>query len=231
MRVLFLTYPRIGLNRGGMQIQIEETSKGLAELGVEVIPYDPWQNQIPNVNICHVFSIDGSMVYHVQRAVGMGKPVVISSVLNLFQSQPLLTRMKVELSRFIPGMYSDLKRASLMMRVASRVIALNDDEHKLLHKVFDLSSERIVTIPNGVNQRFGDGDPSLFVQKYGLRDFVLNVASIEKKKKPAVANICHEGPAIPLGHHREGLLRTGKLYELLPQGSWWQCAFYGRIGS
>lgn len=182
MRVLFLTYPRIGLNRGGLQIQIEETAKALAELGVEVVFYDPWSNQIPDVDLCHVFSIDGSMLSHVQQAVHMGKPVVISSVLNLFQSQPILTRMKVELSRFIPGMYSDLNRASLMMRVASRVIALNDDEQKLLHKVFRLSSERIVIIPNGISHRFGDGDPSLFVQKYGVRDFVLNVASIEKRK-------------------------------------------------
>src|SRR5215813_13751279 len=108
MRVLFLTSPRIGLNRGGMQIQIEETAKGLANLGVEVIRYDPWQDQVSNVDICHVFSIDGSMLSHVERAVGIGKPVVISSVLNLFQSPPLLTRIKAELSRFIPGMYSDL---------------------------------------------------------------------------------------------------------------------------
>jgi len=44
-----------------LQTQLEEIAKGLAELDVEVIRYDSWQNQITNVDICHVFSIDGAM--------------------------------------------------------------------------------------------------------------------------------------------------------------------------
>lgn len=88
MRVLFLTYPRIGMNRGGLQIQIEETAQGLTDIGVEVIRYDPWQNQIPNVDACHVFSVDGSMVYHTSRAVSLGVPVILSPVLNAFDTPP-----------------------------------------------------------------------------------------------------------------------------------------------
>ncbi|MBA3613267.1 MAG: glycosyltransferase [Nitrospirales bacterium] len=182
MKVLFLTYPRIGLNRGGLQIQIEETAKGLAQRGVEVIFYDPWRNQIPDVDVCHVFSIDGAVVSHVQRSIGSGKPVIVSSVLNLFHVPPSLMRMKVLSSRFIPGMYSDLKRANLMLHAASRVIALNENERKLLSTIFSLPSDRIVTIPNGLKASFATGDPLLFEEKYGVKDFVLNVASIEERK-------------------------------------------------
>jgi glycosyltransferase involved in cell wall biosynthesis len=182
MRVLFLTYPRIGLNRGGLQIQIEETAKGLAELGVEVIRYDPWKNEISNVDICHVFSIDGATAYHVTRAVAERKPVVITPVFSSFKCRPLLTRLKVNLSGFMPGMYSDLKRARIMLRVASRILALNAEEKQLVASTFSLPSTGIEVVSNGIDLRFVNGDPTLFMSRYGVDNFVLNVASLNPNK-------------------------------------------------
>ena len=182
MRVLFLTHPRIGLNRGGLQIQIEETAKGLAELGVEVIRYDPWKNQISNVDVCHVFSIDGATVYHLARAVAERKPVVITPVFSSFKCRPLLTRIKVNLSGFLPGMYSDLKRARIMLQAASKILALNVEEKQLLASTFSLPSKAIEVVPNGIERRFMDGDPNLFKNRYGVDDFVLTVASFDPNK-------------------------------------------------
>jgi glycosyltransferase involved in cell wall biosynthesis len=181
MRVLFLTYPRIGLNRGGLQIQIEETAQGLTDLGVEVIRYDPWQNQIPNVDVCHVFSIDGSMVYHASRAVSLGVPVIISPVLNAFDNRPIVTMLKRQLSA-LPGCYSDLRRAGTMLHAASTVVALNPDEREMLIKVFKVDSSKCCVIPNGINMAFSQGDPTLFDRAHGISNFVLNVASIEPRK-------------------------------------------------
>ena len=45
MKVLFITYPRIGLGHGGFEIQIEKTCQELRHIGVEVLLYDPWKNQ------------------------------------------------------------------------------------------------------------------------------------------------------------------------------------------
>ena len=181
MKVLFLTYPRIGLNRGGLQVQIEETTKGLAQLGIEVIRYDPWQNQIPDVDICHVFSIDGALVHHVMRAVSVGAPVVVSPVLNLFGTRPMLTMIKRQLSA-LPGLYSDLRRAGKMLSAATKIVALNEDERELLEKVFKVEAARCCVIPNGINMAFSDGNPRIFEQAYGVTKFVLNVASIEPRK-------------------------------------------------
>jgi glycosyltransferase involved in cell wall biosynthesis len=181
MKVLFLTYPRIGLNRGGLQIQIEETAKGLAQLGVEVIRYDPWQNQIPNVDICHVFSIDSSMVYHVMRAVKLRVPVVVCPVLNLFDNRPLFSMIKQKLSA-LPGVYSDLRRAGIMLNAAALVLAANADEREMLTKVFKVDPDKFRIIPNGISMTFRDGDPHLFEGKYGCKNFILNVASIEPRK-------------------------------------------------
>ena len=181
MKVLFLAYPRIGLNRGGLQVQIEETAKGLAQLGIEVIRYDPWQNQIPEVDICHVFSIDGALVHHVVRAVSLGIPVVVSPVLNLFASRPMFTMMKRQLSS-LPGLYSDLRRAGNMLNAATKIVALNEDERDLLMKVFNVAAAKCCVIPNGISMAFRDGDARIFEQAYGVTQFVLNVASIEPRK-------------------------------------------------
>lgn len=182
MKVLFLTYPQIGLNRGGMQIQIEKTAEELIKNGVKVTLYDPWKNQIPEVDLCHVFSLDGSLVYHVQRAAMLGKPVVISSILNSFMDSLLQTVLKVRLSSHIPGMYSDYKRAQLMLLKADRVIVLNQEEKNVLLKAFKLSQQNCVIVPNGINKTFAFANPKLFENKYGIKDFILNVGSIEQRK-------------------------------------------------
>ena len=181
MRVLFLTYPRIGLNRGGLQIQIEETARGLSKLGVDIVQYDPWKNQIPDVDICHVFSIDSSMIYHVNRATSSAVPVILSPVLNLFGSRQLVSRMKQRMS-ILPGVYSDLRRAGQMLSAATKIIALNSEEREMLGAVFQIELSRVCIVPNGISAAFSGGDPRLFNSAYGISDFVLNVASIEPRK-------------------------------------------------
>ena len=180
--VLFLTYPRTGLFRGGLEIQIEKTAAALTNAGVEVIFYDPWKNQIPDVDVCHVFSIDGALVYHVERAVGMGVPVVISPVFNNFANSFWLTRLKVKLSDYVPGMYSDLKRAKKMAHLASAVAALNNDELRLLESVFSLPKGKTLVVPNGIDLGFSAADPTLFENTFGVKDYVLQVGTIEHRK-------------------------------------------------
>ena len=182
MKVLFLTYPRIGLNRGGLQIQIEESATGLEELGADVVRYDPWCEQISRVDVCHVFSVDCSLVYHVQRAHAVGKPVVISPVFSAFRQPLALTKVKVALAARVPGVYSDLRRARTMLQLAEKIVALNAQEMHLLAAAFGLPEHKFAVIPNGVSDTFRIADSRVFEERYGIRDFVLNVASFNENK-------------------------------------------------
>lgn len=182
IKVLFITYPRIGLNRGGLQIQIEKTAEALTNAGVEVIFCNPWKNQIPDVDLCHVFSIDGTLVYHVERAVGLGKPVIISPVFNGFTDGVWKFIVKAKLAKYIPGMYSDLKRAGSMLSLSNLILALNEAERDSLVRAFRLPSKNCVVLPNGIDHRFCSADPALFESKFGVKDFILQVGSIEPNK-------------------------------------------------
>lgn len=182
IKVLFLTYPRIGLNLGGLEIQIQKTAEALQALGLEVIFYDPWRNQLPEVDICHVFSIEGTLIYHIERAVSMGKPVVLSPVFNSFAGKTWQTVLKAKLGRYIPGVYTDLKRAWLMLHAAACILPLNADEGRLLRLAFDLPAHKLRCVPNGIDLNFHSPDPHLFTQQFGVQNFVLQVASVEKRK-------------------------------------------------
>lgn len=182
LKVLFLTYPRIGLNLGGLQIQIQKTAEALMAIGVEVIFYDPWKNQLPEVDICHIFSLDGTMIYHAERAAILGKPIIISPVFNSFQQQPWTTKLKVAFSKRLPGVYSDLKRANRILHLASNILALNEDEKHLLQNIFNINKNICHVIPNGIDKKFAQATPDLFIEKYELKDFILQVASIEPRK-------------------------------------------------
>ncbi len=182
MRVLFLVYPRIGLDRGGLQIQIEKTAEGLAKLGVEVLFYDPWKNQIEDVDICHVFSIDTSMSYHVRRAKEMERPIIASPVFNAFEIPVWLIKLKVMLSEKIPGMRAGLALSKFMLKSSQRVLALNGREKDLLISVFGLESQKCIVIPNGINKTLGSGTPKLFEEKYGIKDYILEVGAVGRRK-------------------------------------------------
>lgn len=182
IKVLFVTYPHIGLDQGGFQIQIEKTAAELEKLGVEVIFYNPWISQFDNVDICHVFSTSSALVYHVKRAAGLNLPVIITPVTNSFTGNYWLIFIKVLLSRMIPGMYSDIKRIGEMLPISSKVLALNEEEKTQLVNAFGLDPCLLNVVPNGVDPRFSRADPELFKKKYKLKKFVLQVGSIDKNK-------------------------------------------------
>lgn len=206
MKVLFVTCPRFGLDRGGLQIQTEKTAEELGRLGVEVVLYSPWKNQIENVDICHIFSSDGSMLPHMQKAAAKNKPVVISPILSCFQGPTWLTALKVKLSNF-PGVFTDLVRAKSMFELSAKILVLNSDERDIFTRTFKMPHEKCLIVPNGIEKRFACGDPSLFKDKYGVSDFVLNVGAIDPNKNQltlikAVAGLPHK--LVIVGQARTG---------------------------
>ena len=154
----------------------------MTENGVDVLFYDPWKNQIEGVDLCHVFSVDSSMVYHVRRAVSESKPVLVSPVFSFYKDPLWKTTLKVKLSEHIPGMLNELVQAKFSLCSAARVLALHSQERQRLIKVFGLSPQRCVIVPNGINDVFKKADAKLFRQKYGVIDFVLQVGSINHNK-------------------------------------------------
>lgn len=182
MKVLFITYPRIGLGRGGLELQIEKTIEGLSRFNIDVIPYDPWKNQIPDVDICHIFSTDGTLVFHLESAAAHGKPVIMSPVFNGFTGQRWQLYLKSQLGQIVPGMYSDLKRIHRMVALSSKILVLNEEERCTFIRAFNADASRCEIVPNGFDTRFSSATPMMFESAYDVRNFILQVGSIEPNK-------------------------------------------------
>ncbi|HOQ30439.1 MAG TPA: glycosyltransferase family 4 protein, partial [Armatimonadota bacterium] len=74
------------------------------------------------------------------------------------------------------------ERRRLMAR-AAMLFPNTAAEASQVSAVFGQSPERMWIVPNGVEERFADGDPELFRRTFGIREpFVLNIARIERRK-------------------------------------------------
>lgn len=182
MNVLFISRSHIGLSKGGLQGQILRTAQCLQNRGFEVVFADAWQNQISNVDICHCWSSDPQMVYHVKEAKKQNIPVVISPVFMRFLEPLFKVSLEYHLARLIPGLFTPQMIQSTMFNACDGLIALNMEEKEVLQRVFNLSDEKVHIVPNGIDQKFAKGDPNLFIEKYGVKDFVLQVGYIESRK-------------------------------------------------
>jgi glycosyltransferase involved in cell wall biosynthesis len=182
MKVLFVTYPHIGLNYGGLRIQIEKTAEALRSLGVDVEFFDPWQNPLDQIDIVHCFSVDSSMGYHVRLAKAHGVPVVVSAVLNVFNRPAWQTILMGRCSGKVPGLFSYPKAVRNILDNANSVLVLQEAEGQLLRKAYGVPTEKMHMIPNGMVKSFANGDPKLFAEHSGLSEYVLNVAFLSPIK-------------------------------------------------
>ena len=182
MKVLFISRNYIGLSKGGLQKQIEHSANCLRDKGVNVIYHNSWENQIDDVDLCHLWSSCPDMTYHLGYAKRSGIPTVISPVFMRFEDPMWQVFLEYNLGRCFKGLLTPQRRIGHMISSCDKVIALNKEEAHYLKKVLHVKEDRIRIIPNGINKKFSAGDPSLFEKKYGFKDFVLQVGSLDSRK-------------------------------------------------
>lgn len=182
MKTLFIARSHIGLAKGGLEKQIELTANGLKNRGIEVIPFNPWENQVEQIDVCHFWSTSHQMSYHLEYAKKIGKPTVISPVFMRFEDSMFRLMLEYNLGRLIRGLFTGQRLFREMINKCDIIIALNKEEAFYLKKVLGVPDNRIRIVPNGIDRKFSGGNPQLFEQKYGIQDFVLQVGSIGPRK-------------------------------------------------
>jgi len=200
-------YQAVSILRGGPLTQIRETVKGLREKGLEVRLFDPW-NPAPFAggDIFHLFAANIG-TYHLAREIhALNMPLVVSPITYSRHSARFL-RMSLGLSRGLqkigPGLWSDYALCADICSWAARLLPNTHAEAELLQQGYGVRQQKIAVIPNGVDARFANADPSLFEKTYNLRNFILNVGHIGHARKnvltliKALAGIDH--PAVIIG--------------------------------
>lgn len=193
MKVLFNTHSTAYQMFGGMEVQMINTKSHLEKLGIYVKNYDMYDDKVDNFDILHTFgSYSYETVPMVNLVINKKKVVVLSPVywnsreLNL-QGNSFNEKIRgvgAETLRYIGKKcnIATLNPTNYLLKRADIILPNSKLEADSLIREFGVKKEKIYIVPNGVEKRFLEGNPKLFLEKYGIKDFVLFTGRIEKKK-------------------------------------------------
>ncbi|HTY59169.1 MAG TPA: glycosyltransferase family 4 protein [Bacteroidota bacterium] len=193
MRVTMAGYQAVSILHGGPSTQIRNTAKYLPKFGVDVRFFDPWTPlRKTDTDIFHLFAANIG-TFHLAREIhALGIPLVVSPIVFSLHS-PAFVRRALRLGRLLQrggkGIWLDYGLTSDICSWASRVLPNTEAEGKLASEGLGVDPGRIRIVPNGVDERFYTADPTPFIEKYGVRDFILNVGHTGHVRKNVLALI------------------------------------------
>ena len=169
---------------GGGEVQLVKTKEALERRGVEVILFDPWSRR-KDFDLLHVFGSSYELSSFVQAAKGLRLPVVVSAI--AFSAKPAwqwrFWRLLDPLVP-VPTIYHLRQR---IYSCADIIIAASRSEAKQLMQGFSIQPQKVRIVPHGIESDcfLPRPDPSLFIERYGLKDFILQVGRINRHKGQA----------------------------------------------
>lgn len=176
MKVTFLLRYDAGLYYGGAEVQAQYTAEGLRKLGVDVEVFSSLTTDVGDV--MHCFGCLRLFNDVAQYCRHRGIPYLVSTIFYVG-----LTRLGLAWRRLRATTHRDSRLRRRLLNGASLLLPNSMAEAELVATLFRQPMAKMHVVPNGVEERFAEGDPDLFRNRFGLREpFVLNVARLEPRK-------------------------------------------------
>ncbi len=161
MKILFNCHLPFSLAHGGTQIQIEQTSRALKKLGVEVEPLRWWDDAQRGDILQHF----GRMpTYVLELAQSKGMRVVMADLLTAMGSRPMwrirTQRWVMRVVRKVLPRQMQLALSWESYPLANACTALTGWEAFLIRYLYDVPAERVHVVPNGVEEVFFNSPPA-----------------------------------------------------------------------
>ncbi len=209
MKVGFIAPLEITAVNGGVRTQALQTANELSKLGVEIEFISPWQKSL-DVDLVHIFVAGPSTIGILNRCSELGIKTVLSPVFFSNRSAKTISlSLGIEglIAKLGSGIRSDFGIKSEACRHADVILPNTSAEAELIINGFDVNPSKVTVIPNGVETRFADSNPELFIETYGLKDFVLFVGQSGAPRK----NLIKLLEAAP--HINSNIVVIGSLYD------------------
>lgn len=193
MRVCIAAPQVVCTIQGGLRTQIEQTVYHLRAQGVEVDFFDQWkQFDRQRYDLFHLFRASTALFELASYLSNLGMPYVVSPVLytrHSFGFVSMALRVERLVRRVYGGFMSEWSMSRSICSQARAVLPNTTHEAEFFVRGMGIRRSSVSVVPNGVDERFARATPDLFVQEYGLRDFVLYVGNIGAERKNALGFI------------------------------------------
>ena len=188
MRILLASNPTVMLNKGGPSYVIKEMKKELINLGVNCDYFDYWDDHLKlgKDDVVHIFIASVGTYSLAVNLYQYGAKYVVTPIFYSNHSAEIIkTYKRVEsLARpILKRSYSDYHFTKSVCDRAEYVFPNTKKEAAIIANGLGVNPAKISVIPNGVEKRFANADESLWVKKYGYKDFVLYVGHLGAKRK------------------------------------------------
>lgn len=206
MKVLMGTFPAVTMLGGGVEVQVRSLQRELVTMGIDAELFDPWKvYDRSTVSLFHLFAANVG-TYHLGRAMSnLGVNLAVSPVFFSRHSAAAVARRlgMARRLRKVGGVWTEHMFCKELCDMASLILPNTHAELALMRDAFAVSSEKLSVIPNGVDARFADATPNLFIKEVGLSSFVLYVGHIGWERKnvlPLIKTLAEtKQPAVFIG--------------------------------
>ena len=174
---------------GGGENQLVQTSRRLELLGETIRPFVSWTDRLDRAKLLHLYGMSREGLELARVARSRGVPVAVSPIcwfepralraLAGSSARALLDLTKWAIRRVSPTL-PDWRRE--LLDLAGAILPNSEAEASQLAKLFGADRRKVSVVPNGVDPRFADSDPSAFRAVHGSGEFVLYAGRIEPRK-------------------------------------------------
>ncbi|MFA5668439.1 MAG: glycosyltransferase family 4 protein [Balneolaceae bacterium] len=187
MKVAFVAPLSISAVNGGVRTQAFKTAEFLTKLGVEITFISPWEHvELDDFDIVHIFSAGAETLNMAVTNHSKDTKLVVSPVFFSNRSASIIRksiRGEWLLKKIGSGIRSDFTIKAEICRMADRLLPNTTEELQLVKDGFRIDSKKLAVVPNGVEERFANSTPDLFIKKYRMEDFVLFVGHASAPRK------------------------------------------------
>jgi glycosyltransferase involved in cell wall biosynthesis len=201
IKVLYFTHPAAFNIFGGAEIQMMKTKRYLEKSGKCFIKlFDIFCDKLEDYDALHIFQMSPECLSLFRLAKLKGLKTVLTPIWWEPYSRGLQKFGPMAFARF----YSNLKIYKMItfrelypfkdfLDLADVILPSSEMESMILSHRFRVNPGKFFVVYNGVDDRFAKAEPNLFVEKYGIKDFILYVGKVGKVKNLlSLLKVCRE---------------------------------------
>lgn len=181
---------------GGGETQLINTMNALKNIGVEIDYYDFWDKNY-SCDVLHVFGCHDWLYKWVSLAKQKGIKIALSTISYTPEKMSITRRIYDIFDRCLP-LDTTYRLNRKLIQSADVLLPNSNEEARYLDDIMGAKNKTKIVIPNGTDLRYKYGEPDMAIQKYGMKNYVLCVGKIERRKNQLQLVKALDGSDIPL---------------------------------